>query len=68
MPVPQKSQDTTQANILAAVGAVLALIGGFGARHGTTNIGLFVFYVVLLLAGIGLIGASQRIRNRKYEG
>ena len=68
MSAPQKSTDTTQANVLAAIGAVLALIGGFGARMGTESIGLFIVYVALLLAGIATIGASQRLRNKKYEG
>ncbi|MBU4213612.1 MAG: hypothetical protein KJ792_03040 [Actinobacteria bacterium] len=67
MPAPQKSQDATKANVLAAIGVVLALVGGLGARLGTTNLGLFIVYVVLLLAGIVTIGASQRVRNRKYE-
>jgi hypothetical protein len=68
VPVPQKSKDATKANVLAAIGAVLALVGGLGARLGTTNLGLFIFYGVLFLAGIVTIGVSQRVRNRKYEG
>ena len=67
MPAPQKSQDATRANVLAAVGAALALIGGLGARVGTTNLGLFIVDVLLFLAGIVTIGASQRVRNRRYE-
>lgn len=67
MPAPQKSQDAARANALAVIGVVLALVGGFGARMGTTNGGLFVLYLLLFFGGIGLVGASQRIRNRKYE-
>lgn len=66
MTEPQSEKDKTQANVLAAVGVVLALVGGIGARVGTTNMGLFVVFVILFLGGIGCIAASQKVRNRKY--
>jgi hypothetical protein len=63
----QQPRDTTQANVLLGIGAVLLLAGGLGARLGTTNLGLFVFYIIVFLAGIVAVGAGQRLRNRKYE-
>jgi len=66
VPTPQ-NPTSSQANALAAVGVVLVVIGGFGARVGTTDIGRFLADVVLLLAGVAAVGASLRLRSRTDE-
>lgn len=66
MPTPRKP-TIVQADALAAVGVVLALAGGFGARVGTARVGVFLGGVALVLAGVVAIGASQRLRHRTDE-
>lgn len=66
MPAPQ-NPTTAQANALAVLGVALALVGGFGARGGTADIGRLLAGVVLLLAGVAAIGASLRLRSRTDE-
>lgn len=56
-----------KANVLMVVGVVLLLVGGIGARVGTTNLGLFIVYLMLALAGVITIGLGRKLRDRKYE-
>lgn len=51
--------------IVGGLGILLALVGGLPAAVGTTNTGLFIFYVVLLLGGLGLIGVSKKLRDQR---
>lgn len=63
----ERPQDKTTSNVLLAVGVIMLLIGGLGARVGTHSIGLFIFYILLFLGGLGCVAAGRSIRNRKYE-
>lgn len=63
----QQSRENTQSNVLIAVGATFLLVGAIGARAGTTNAGLFVVYIVLFVAGLVMVGAGRRRRDRKGE-
>ena len=56
------------ARITQAVGAVLAVVGGIAAGIGTTSTGLFLFYGVLLVGGLGLIALGRRMYNDTLKG
>ena len=54
----------TTARVLIGIGGVLALIGGILAALGTTSVGLFVFYGVLFVAGIGIASYGKKQLDR----
>lgn len=49
----------SRARTIRMVGIAMFAIGAILAKVGTTNIGLFIFYVALALGGLGLIVHSQ---------
>jgi len=51
------AQHTAQ--VVKVIGAVIFLVGAILAKIGTTNIALFVFYIVLVAAGAGIIALGQ---------
>jgi len=49
---------------LKVAGIVAAAVGGILAKIGTTSIGLFVFYLLLFFAGLGLMVYSQSVYRK----
>lgn len=54
-----------QSQILIVVGTVVAIGGGLGATIGTTSMGLFVFYILLLLVGLAVAGYGKKLRDQR---
>ena len=50
----------TKSYVSFGLGALLFVVGGVLAAQGTTEIGLFVFYILMIFAGIGLIALGRR--------
>lgn len=53
--------------ILYAIGDILFVVGGVFAGQGTTEIDLFIIYVVMVFGGLGLLIAGQKIGKRPGE-
>ncbi len=56
-----KREKRRNARIVQAAGGVLWVIFGTLAGIGTTNRAVFAFYVVMIFAGIGLVGYGQKL-------
>ena len=53
--------DRTRAQTLRVAGLVVFALGAILAKIGTTSMGLFIFFIILVFAGLGLaaFGESQ---------
>lgn len=58
------SQAKTTSYVLFGIGGLLFLVGSLLAAQGTTEIGLFIFYIVMVFAGLGLIILGQKYAKR----
>lgn len=54
-----------QHQILSYLGMAIAIVGGGLAVIGTTSTGLFIFYIALLFAGLGLVTYSKTLRDKR---
>lgn len=50
--------------VVKVIGAVVFLAGAIPAKIGTTNVGLFVFCIVLAAGGAGLIVLGQSMARK----
>ena len=61
MNAPKIESMRARSRYLKVAGIVAAAVGGILAKIGTTSIGLFVFYLLLFFAGLGLMVYSQSV-------
>lgn len=64
MNAPKIESMRARSRYLKVAGIVAAAVGGILAKIGTTSIGLFVFYLILFFAGLGLMVYSQTLYRK----
>jgi len=64
MNAPEIESMRVRSRYLKVAGIVAAAVGGILAKIGTTSIGLFVFYLLLFFAGLGLMVYSQSVYRK----
>ena len=54
----------TTAQVTMGIGGLAAVIGGILMAVGTTSVGLFIFYGVIFVAGLGLVTYGKKLLDR----
>lgn len=62
------NEKAKTARMIQVLGIVIFAVGAILARIGTTSMALFIFYIAIVFAGLGVVWIGQKKYNETLGG